>query len=282
MKLSKYLLEFIYKHILHTCKFLNLDYDLRLIIMNTAIELINKANPDVKPPEIVYKIHEKIREITNDPDPYKSVKEQSTIESLKLYPYLKSIMEDSENPLETAVRIAIAGNIIDFGTLTKFDISKNLKRILVQPFAIDHINEFKQRIKKSKHVLYIADNAGETVFDKVLIEILNQNVVYAVKSGPIINDATVDDAKSAGIDECAELISCGAQTPGTILRLCNKQFIQEFNNADTIIAKGQANFMMLNNTNNKIFNLLQIKNEYLAYISGLPQKSIVIKRAKIQ
>jgi len=124
------------------------------------------------------------------------------------------------------------------------------------------VAEMKQRLSEARSVLYIGDNAGETVFDRPLLKVLTgKDVVYAAKEGPIINDATVPDAALAGVHLDARLMSSGASTPGTILEECSVPFREVFGAADVIIAKGQANFETLTEVRPEgdIFMLFTVK-----------------------
>jgi uncharacterized protein with ATP-grasp and redox domains len=129
-------------------------------------------------------------------------------------------------------------------------------------------------------VLYLADNAGETVFDRLLIETLDVPVIYAVKGGPILNDATQEDALAAGIGRAAEVISSGADAPGTILSRCSGEFRQLYDRSELIIAKGQANYETLSEEGARVFFLLQVKCPVIARDVGTPVGSIVLRRGR--
>ena len=279
MQISAPYYSFIFKHTFHTCKFLGMDKSSTIAVIKATIDILAREDPNSKPPEVVCQIQEVVRHITKNPDPYKDAKEKSTKNALELYPYLKKLVAESQHPFDTAVRIAIAGNIIDFGLPVVFDLKDTIRRVLDQPFAVNHLSDLQAVINRSTNILFISDNAGETVFDRILIEYMDKPVIYAVKAGPIINDATFEDALSAGIDKIAKILSCGAQTPGTVLRLCSDEFLNYFDNVDLIISKGQANYIMLDGLDARIFHLLQIKSQYLEYISGFPIKSILVKRS---
>lgn len=230
------------------------------------------------PPEIAYKVHQIVRQETATVDPYKLAKDQATDEALALYPVLKKKVATAVDPLEIAVRIAIAGNIIDLGVSDNYDIKTTLNRVLTQPFAINDLPALRQALSECRSVLYLADNAGETVFDRVLIETLNKPVTYVVKGGPIINDATREDAISAGIDQIAELIDNGSQAPGMLFEQCSAFFLQRFEQAELVIAKGQANYESLSEKPAPLFFLLQAKCNVIARDLGIAEMDIVIKQ----
>ncbi|NOZ48188.1 MAG: DUF89 family protein, partial [Chlorobi bacterium] len=145
-------------------------------------------------------IYSNIREVTGVEDPYKKVKEESIEHAKSMLPVLYKLIDNSENKLLTAIRIAIAGNVVDFGMDKEFDLAKDLKKILIQDFAIFDYKLFEQQLSSAKNILYLADNAGESVFDKVLIQQLKKPVTYVVRETPIINDVTIEDAVASGID----------------------------------------------------------------------------------
>jgi len=239
-----------------------------------------RISAEATPPEIGREVYRIISEKTGIMDPYKEIKKICTRQALTLYPKLKKIIVSSEDRLLTAIRVAIAGNIIDFGANADFDLDKDLEGLLRQELAIDHSLEFRKTLTNAKEVLYLADNAGETVFDRLLIEELGRPVVYAVREKPIINDAVYQDAMDAGMDKVAKIISSGTDAPGTILDLCSEEFIKIFQSADLIISKGQGNYEGLSEEARPVFFLLKAKCSVIAHDVGVQQGSIVLKKAK--
>lgn len=239
--------------------------------------MIKDIPMDNTPPEMGKLIYQRVREITGVEDPYKKIKESNIKEALDLYPELKQIVKNSPDKLLTAIRIAIAGNTIDLGLDREFNILEDINKILKQDFAIFDFEKFTSQLKKAKSILYIGDNAGETVFDKILIEELGKPVTYVVRDIPIINDATLEDAINSGLDEVAEIISSGTTAPGTILKLCNNDFLQRFNNAELIISKGQGNYEGLSNVQRSVFFLLIAKCHVIANDLKVKQNDIILK-----
>ena len=254
------------------------DEERQRLILDRTMALLQDASLESKPPEIGDRVHRIVRQLTGDDDPYAAVKAESTKEALRLYPRLKALVAEDGDRLERAIRIAIAGNVIDFATGADFDIEEGLERILNQPFAINDIAAFRKALSEARSVLYLGDNAGETVFDRVLIEALDVPVIYAVKGGPIINDATVDDALAAGLDEVAEVVSTGSDAPGTILSRCSAEFRALYERAELVIAKGQANYETLSEEGGRLFFLLKVKCPVIARDIGAPVGSIVLKQ----
>ena len=225
-------------------------------ILLKTMEELSAFPSNSTPPQLAYRIHQQVQQLTNNIDPYRDDKDQATQQALALYPELKKKVREASDPLEMAIRIAIAGNIIDLGVAESYDLEATLKRVLTQPFAINDLVALRSALARSVSVLYLADNAGETLFDRVLIESPELPVSYAVKAGPIINDATHEDAVAAGIDQIAEIIDNGSNAPGTLLDQCSELFRKRFAQADLIIAKGQANYESLSDSPAPIFFLL--------------------------
>ncbi len=244
--------------------------------------LIKDIPMDSTPPETGDLIYQKVREITGVDDPYKKIKESNINEALALYPKLIQVVNNSDNRLLTAIRIAIAGNVIDLGVGKEFNILEDVEKILEQDFAIFDFEEFTYQLKNAKSILYLGDNAGESVFDKILIEELGKPVTYVVRDVPVINDVTVEDAISSGLDEVAEIISSGSSAPGAILDLCNNAFIERFNGADMIISKGQGNYEGLSNVNRSVFFLLKAKCGVIARNLGVEENDIILKVVKVK
>ncbi len=234
---------------------------------------------EATPPEMGSTIYGAVREITNHGDPYRVVKEESNRKALTLYPELKRKVEEAEDPLLMAVRFAIAGNVIDFGANPGFDLDQELEEIETRPFAVFDYQVFKKALGQADEVLYLGDNAGEIVFDRLLIEQLSKPVVFVVRGAPVINDATLDDAQVAGIDQVAKVISSGIAVPGTILRLCSKKFLQHYEKASVIISKGQGNYETLSEEKRSIFFLLKAKCPVIARHLEVEVGDIVLKKA---
>ncbi len=247
-------------------------------------EILDKVGCAIKdfsltqiPPEMADVIYREVKQITGVEDPYKEIKKANIAEAQSLYPELKSWVEKSDDPLLTAIRIAIAGNVIDLGVNKTFNIVEDLKQIIKQEFAIFDYQIFVKKLKKTTSVLYLGDNAGESVFDKILIEELKKPVTYAVREIPIINDVTLEDAYSSGLHEVAEIISSGSTAPATILKLCNEEFIKRFNQSDFIISKGQGNFEGLSGSKRPIFFLLKAKCRVIAEELDVKENDIILK-----
>jgi damage-control phosphatase, subfamily I len=246
-------------------------------VLDEAGEMIRSIPMENTPPEIGNIIYQKIREITGNDDPYREIKKANINEALALYPELKKIIRNSEDSLLTAIRIAIAGNVIDMGVGKKYNISEEIQKILKQDFAICDYEAFKVHLKKANTILYLGDNAGESVFDKLLIEELNKEVTFVVRDIPVINDCIVEDAIASGLDKVAQIISSGSTAPATILELCNNEFLELFEKADLIISKGQGNYEGLSQVDRSLFFMLKVKCKIIANDINVTENDIVFK-----
>jgi uncharacterized protein with ATP-grasp and redox domains len=246
-------------------------------VLQEVVDELRQFELTSTPPEMGYRIHQIVRREMGVRDPYQQAKEVSTRQALALYPQLKVLVAEADDPLKTAIRLSIAGNIIDLGMAQEYDLEGTIQRVLTQPFAIDAYTAFRDELARAEGVLYLADNAGETVFDRVLIETLGKSVIYAVKGGPVLNDATRQDALAAGLGPVATIVDNGSNAPGTIIRLCSEELRHLLAEADLIIAKGQANYETLSETAAPIFFLLQAKCPVIARSLGVPVKSIILK-----
>ncbi|MCD4738651.1 MAG: ARMT1-like domain-containing protein [Anaerolineae bacterium] len=250
-------------------------------VLLQVMEIFPTFDLQTSPPEIGAYIHRLIRLELDNPDPYRGTKERSTAEALALYPRLKKRIASSANRLDTAVRLAIAGNIIDLGVSQTYDLWDVVERMLTQEFAIDSRTAFRTALSAARSVLYLADNAGETVFDRLLIETLELPVTYVVKGSPVLNDATLEDARAAGLDQVATLLTNGADIPGTILAKTSAEFQERYAEAELIIAKGQGNYETLSGScNPKLFYLLQVKCPVIARDLGVQVGAMILKQAE--
>ncbi|MFA6609372.1 MAG: ARMT1-like domain-containing protein [Candidatus Omnitrophota bacterium] len=266
-----------FKQALEAAKLSGADEKLQKNILDEIALAIPEFSLTSSPPEMARIIYGTIRKITGKDDPYLKIKEKSNRLALSVYPRLKKKVAGSRDKLLMAVELAIAGNIIDYGVKNSLNVGKELDRILAketdairrEKSPIFDYRNFKRALKKAGNILYLADNAGEVVFDRILIEEIkrsykNKNIIYAVKERPIINDALREDASFAGIGENAVIVSSGLDTPGTVLPLCSKEFLNIFMNADMIISKGQGNFEALSGCRRPVFFLFMAKCPVIA------------------
>ncbi len=199
-------------------------------------------------PSITQGAHDILKAELGIEDLYLQDKKDCNEKALELYPQALHIYSTSDNKLETAIKLAISANLIDYGALTHFDVEHILNDYMHRPFSINDFVSFKTDIESSKKILYIADNTGEIVFDKILIShllSLGKQVVVAVKSHPILNDALLQDAHDVGLSELVKVMGSGSRTAGTLLKEATPEFTSTLQEADLIISKGQGNFETL-------------------------------------
>jgi uncharacterized protein with ATP-grasp and redox domains len=240
-------------------------------LMRNVLQWLGGVDFNQTPPAASQMIHRHLRECLSTHDPYRQAKDKQNDMAAELIPSIRKHIASSIDPLTMAVRYAIAGNIIDLGAKNKIgygEIYADLQSASMQPLYGD-IEAFKKAVQKAKTILYLADNAGEIFFDRLLIEQLSgAEITMAVRGAPVINDATLADALAAGMDEIAEVIDNGSDAPGTLLEDCSAEFRRRFDEADLVIAKGQGNFESLSDEQREIFFLFRTKCPTISRHSG--------------
>jgi damage-control phosphatase, subfamily I len=257
------------------------DPQLQLSALRRVAELTSAMDMEQTPPENSISVYRAIAEITGCPDPYLQVKEQSNKNALSLLPGLRHKVKRAEDSLALALRLAIGGNIIDYGAMRSFDIDAAMECCVSAPFAIDDSQHLLRRLRglgAGERVLYLADNAGEIVYDSLVVDALvsqDCEVTVVVKSGPIINDALVADAHACGLEKSVRILENGTACPGTPLDICSHELIQAFNQADLIISKGQGNFETLSESEAEIYFLLTVKCSVVgAHLAAIAEKPL--------
>lgn len=239
---------------------------------------------DRSPPWMGQRIHKLLREATGNPDPYRQAKRWANDLALALRPKLEQRVRESADPFVTSVLLAIAGNIIDLGCrshVSEQDLLRSIEQALREPFDGNALEELRAAVLSAGSILYLADNAGEIVLDRVLIEQLPlERVMLAVRGYPVINDATREDAAVAGLTELVNVIDNGSDVPGTILESCSDSFRTAFAQAELIIAKGQGNYETLSGMAGNVFFLFKAKCPMLAREMGCAVGQVVMCRAK--
>ncbi len=219
--------------------------------MAALTRLLNKRfKSTAVPAELGTKRDRLVKTITGNVDPYAKKKWLSNQRALEILPQLKRLVAretSSEARFRRACLCAIVGNIIEFDILGhEFDFGDIGKLTLQaqQDLAVDEISKILDAAKKAKEILYLTDNAGEIAFDTLLVAELKKlgtHVTVAVKGKPIINDATLQDAKAVGMHEVADdLITNGTDTVGLILKECSKRFLARYRSSDLVVAKGMG------------------------------------------
>jgi hypothetical protein len=273
------------RQVLDSIRMITDDEAMHEKVLREALGLWHDIDMRESPPAVARKVHRMVRTMTGVVDPYLEVKQRYNRLAMEMVDDLEETVAGSADRFETAVRLAIAGNVIDFGVNSTVDesvVEGVIARSLTDPLDLDALVEFKVAIAEATNILYLGDNAGEIVFDRLLIEQMpRQRVTFVVRGGPILNDALLADAEMVGMTDLVEVIDNGADAPGTILEICSKAFRKRFEKADLIVAKGQGNFETLSESDRNIFFLLRPKCAVLARHLGCELGRQVLVRSGV-
>jgi uncharacterized protein with ATP-grasp and redox domains len=261
------------------------DEEVQRQVVNAVAGLIPELSLGLKPPEIAQRGYRLIRQITGNNDPFYKAKVEANRTALALWLRLKQLIEQSADRLFMACRLAILANSIDFGPNFEhggIEAIINEATTCSLPLAVNDYDRFWSSLNNSRTLLYLGDNAGEIVFDRLFIEEIHRvkelETYFVVREKPVINDVTVDDALAIGMDSVARVVSNGSDTPATILSQCSAELRQLFRSADIIIAKGQGNYESLESEPGNIFFLLRAKCPLVAGLLGVNVGDCVLKR----
>lgn len=251
--------------------FTNGDKQLQLKIIKEVCAEVQNLNGNFSAPLFSSIMQSIIEKYSGSDNPYRIVKETNLNKAQQYMKFLETMIDASDDKLETAVRTAIVGNTIDFAANPDFDIESEINKIASNNINLSALPQFKNDCKKARTILYIGDNYEEALFDKFLItELLPQKVIFVVRSKPILNDITLEDAKQLEIDKLCTVIESGSTIAGTDLNECTNEFLEIYRSADIVIAKGQGNYESLINETRPIYFLFKVKCEVIAQRSGCP------------
>lgn len=272
------------KQALKTARFATDDPMLHEEVLRKVATLLAEISFDSKPPEIAHDVHRIIRDVTGNPDPYLKVKEHDNRVALEMYPWMRETCAKTKDPLYAAIKYACAGNIIDYGVDHVYDLEETVRGVLNRDFAIDSFDDFRRDLKGAGNIVYLADNAGEIVFDRLLIEEMcrinaGARIKLIVKGGPILNDAMEADAKAAGLDGMVEIGFMGNGAKETGPERSDKGFLETLRNADLVLSKGQGNYEGLS-AEDYVYFILMAKCPLIAVDIGVRQGDIVFCRGR--
>lgn len=258
------------------------DEWLHLRCVREAASILARANPEMTPPEVGEDIYRAVREFSGHPDPFRAQKVKQNQVVMALLPWLRETVAAADDPLLMAARLSIAGNAVDPGALESFDLERSVMEAVGEEGELDEYPRFRKAVDGARRVLLIADNCGEIVFDRVLVETMldigEREVVLAVRSAPIINDVTEVEALEVGMDELCEVMSTGMEMPGTVLSRCTTEFQDEFHRADLVISKGQGNWETLEDSEREVFFLFQAKCRSVAAVNNCREgRSLLVR-----
>jgi uncharacterized protein with ATP-grasp and redox domains len=268
------------RHCLEAVQMTTDDEQIREQVLRRALRLASEVDYCQSPPATAQRMHRFIREVTGVRDPYFDVKSRFNKLALKMHTELKKLIESSVDPRATAVRLAIAGNIIDSGVnleISPEKVEDAVSESLRRPLDSQALEEFNQATGQARDILYLGDNAGEIVFDRLLIEQLPcEKITFVVRGGPILNDVLAEDAEAVGLTDIVRVIDNGSDAPGTILADCSEEFRRRFEGADAVIAKGQGNYETLSDVDRDMFFMLQPKCKVLVEHLGREMGSLAL------
>ena len=254
-------------------------------LLRRALAELADMDLALPPPVTAARLHELLQGMTGGADAFAEAKARFQEFALALLPGLERTVAGADDPFEAAVRAAVAGNVIDLGVkgdLGEDEARANMDAAMHHPLSGD-VAAFRAACEEARNILYLADNAGEIVFDRLLLERLPRGrTTVCVRGGPIINDATRKEADQAGIPDLARVIDSGVALPGTWLPECGTDLREAFAAADLIIAKGQGNYETLSDTPEAagapVWFLFKVKCAAVAGHSGLPLNHHVVMR----
>jgi uncharacterized protein with ATP-grasp and redox domains len=235
---------------------------------------------DRSPAYYAYQIQKIVREVTGEEDPFRSQKRLANELALDTLPYLEDLLKRSGDPLAFALKVSAVGNYIDFAIRDRVNVREDVRRLLKEEFLVWDYGPLRRKLGNARTVLIIGDNAGEIAFDKILVKVLREmslEVVYAVKGGPILNDATLEDAEEVSMTSLCRVIDNGSDKVGTWLEDCSETFREVFLSSDVVISKGQANFETLSSAGRDLFFLLVAKCEPIAEETGGLKGKLILK-----
>lgn len=265
-------------------KLLNLDETLATEIIREVKEKALNFDFSKTPPLVAKEVYELLAYKTNLNDPLEELKQASIKNALNYQEIVNNEIKTSQDKLFTAIKGAVAGNVIDFAVTREFSLEEEINSIFHTDFSINDYKSFKEKLENSNSLLILSDNAGENVFDKILIKTIKElypkiQITYATRGKAIINDITIKEALQIGIDKYCKVISSGVDTPGLEKSQASKEFMQLFNKAPLILSKGMGNFECLESyKDNRIFFLYKVKCEVVANKIGQEVGEIVLKR----
>lgn len=264
------------------------DPDQQLQILHELLETIRGFDVNKSPAENSSLVMHRLVELLDGQDPFAEAKQKSNEKAQALRPQLAEDIHKAKDPLFQALQFAVAGNVVDLALFDDYDLSEAIQEVTNKGFALNHYVQFKDALQRAKTVLIIGDNSGEIVFDALLVQHLKdlgKEVIYGVKGGFVINDATMEDAQVAGITELAQVISNGNNFLGTIEEYCSEEFLTAYQQADLVVSKGQANYESLEGTalaGSKTFFVLKAKCPLVGDNLGVAFGDMVLVQNQVQ
>ncbi|MFP4169279.1 MAG: damage-control phosphatase ARMT1 family protein [Desulfonatronovibrionaceae bacterium] len=250
-------------------------------ILRRAAEMISEMDTRHPPPLLAGRMYADIAETSGTSDLFHQYKQKCNREALALLPELERRLDREEDRLFFALRVSIVGNYMDAGVAREYDWRGALEQEEDSCWAELHYNQFQRHLAEASKVLILGDNCGEIALDTLLAkELVRQGhaVTYAVRGQPILNDATLEDARQVDMFGICRVMPSGSDCPGTVLSRCTEEFKSELCSSDIVISKGQGNFEALGEEKSGIYFAFKVKCEVVADLVGLPIGSSVFRR----
>jgi len=269
------------KQVLNTTRLITSDDDTQRMVLMEAMKVLQRADYSRAAAEISYHALIRTCNLLGCLDPYREAKLHYNQLVLDSIDDLRAMIDSSDDPLHTAARMAVAGNIIDLGIFGEgsFDFRQTVRRAVEDGLAVDHFAELKEAMQKGQNVLYILDNCGEVVFDRLLIEKLleaGKEVCCVVRKSPILNDVTRIEAEEVGLTKLCPIRDSGCDIFGVPMDLVSDDFHDCFYAADVVISKGQANYETLDDIDRQVFFILMAKCDRVANSLGVGLRQAVL------
>lgn len=249
------------------------------LVLREMLAFLRELDWQLPPPVIARETQRLIQAMTGSDDPYLEQKRADTQKALALLPMLESAVETSRSPFLTAVQFSLAGNAIDFGAAKGWDTSvgNTYHKALQRPVDGQKVSRLEKVIGNARKILFLTDNCGEVIFDRPLLRMIGaEKVTVAVRGKPVLNDATMEDARRSGLTERYRVVSNGSDVPGTWLTDCSSELRTLFDEADLVISKGQGNYESLCAERGPIWFLFMVKCSFVSRQIGMPVGSYAI------
>lgn len=291
MKLQQECVTCIIAQVKNVTRMLHLPLSIQEAAMQDTLDYLQTADYDNCTPVSMGELWQILLGHVGEEDPYADIKSLCNREAMKMVPQTRAKIECANDPFYVALKYAIAGNLIDYGLEHPVSLEEQnaqIDEIANTEFSIDDSTILRNELSRATTMLYLGDNAGEIVFDRLLIERIqvelpHVKITYVVKGSPVLNDVTYTDAKEASLEKIVRVIDNGDSSPGTILPRTSQSFQEEFARADVVLSKGQGNFESLSETvKRNLFFLFTAKCDTVCEEAGVPKRSIVCMKSKLE
>ncbi len=281
MRTHRYCVICIFNQLLRVADYLKCDESQKDQILVKALKMAGDVTfKDFTAPEFSALMYRAVTEISGIKDPYYQLRREQNQMVMDRLPEIRERITAAPDRLFTAAYYALLGNIIDYGGVRLFDAEEVFNPSGNPDIFLNHYPRFKEQLQRARQVLILGDNAGEAVFDLLLIEEIKAfnpgvTVYYGVRSHPAINDVMREDAEYIGIHRQAQVLETGTDCAGTVVGKCSDEFRTIYYDSDIIISKGQGNFETLEGEPESILYVFKVKCDIVANYSSLPLGALI-------